>query len=196
MIGIIEYGAGNLFSLSCALDRLNIPYGFIKHPDEMDLYDRYIIPGVGHAGMAMDKLKKSGLIEPILKTQKKVLGICVGMQLLSRFSEEGNADLLSVFPLDTLRFSSDHRLKVPHMGWNKIHQTTEDEIFRDIPQNAYFYFVHSYYIEFNPKFAIGSSEYGNLFSSIIHFNNFWGVQFHPEKSGTDGEKVLRNFNEL
>ncbi len=196
MIGIIEYGAGNLYSLSCALDRLKIPYGFIRQEKEMDDYDRFIIPGVGHAGQAMEKLLLSGLSGPILKSRKPILGICVGMQLLSSFSEEGQMKMLEVFPLNTVRFKSEMSLKIPHMGWNKVFQPGKDPLFQGISQNAYFYFVHSYYIELNPMFAIGLTEYGNSFSSSIHFENFWGVQFHPEKSGKDGEKVLKNFNDL
>ncbi len=199
MIGIIEYGAGNLFSLSCALDRLGIGYGFVKKEKDMELYDRFIIPGVGHAGVAMNKLKESGLDKPLLKTKKKVLGICVGMQLLTQFSEEGNVNLLGVFPLRTLRFKTSsalNSLKIPHMGWNKVHQLKDEKIFLNIKQDSYFYFVHSYYIELNTKFAIGNSEYGSFFTTIIQFENFWGVQFHPEKSGIDGEKILQNFNNL
>jgi len=196
MIGIIEYGAGNLFSLSCALDRLKIQYGFIQKESQMEVYDRYIIPGVGHAGVAMDKLKASGMIDPILKTHKPVLGICVGMQLLSQYSEEGDSKMLNLFPMDTRRFSSDKSIKIPHMGWNKVFQTREDPLFHGIDQNAYFYFVHSYFMELNPKFAIGLTEYGDSFSSSIQSSNFWGVQFHPEKSGNDGEKLLKNFTEI
>lgn len=196
MIGIIEYGAGNLYSLSCALDRLKISYGFIRQVKEMENYDRFIIPGVGHAGKAMEKLLQSGLSEPILKSRKPILGICVGMQLLSNFSEEGHMKMLGVFPMNTVRFKPEIGLKIPHMGWNKVFLSGSDPLFHGISQDAYFYFVHSYYIEFNPMFAIGSTEYGNSFSSSIHYENFWGVQFHPEKSGKDGEKVLKNFNDL
>lgn len=196
MIGIIEYGAGNLFSLCCALDRLKIPYGFVKNESEMDLYSKYIIPGVGHAGEAMNKLTSSGLVQSLIETKKKVLGICVGMQLLTQFSEEGSSGLTGIFPIKTLRFSTNNGLKVPHMGWNQVNQIRPNPIFLGINQNSYFYFVHSYYIELNPNFAIGETEYGNSFSSMINFQNFWGVQFHPEKSGTDGEKILLNFNDL
>lgn len=196
MIGIIEYGAGNLFSLSCALNRLNIPFGFIQNESQMELYDRFIIPGVGHGGAAMDKLKQSGMIPTLLTTQKPVLGICVGMQLLTTYSEEGDTTMLDIFPLATRRFVSVPSLKIPHIGWNKVFQTLKNPLFEGIGQNSYFYFVHSYFIELNPKFAIGLTEYGNSFSSGIHNNNFWGVQFHPEKSGNDGEKLLQNFNKI
>jgi glutamine amidotransferase len=196
MVGIIEYGAGNLFSLSCALDRLKIDYGFIREEEEMEKYERYIIPGVGHAGVAMDKLMNSGMVKPVLETQKPVLGICVGMQLLSRYSEEGDSPMLDIFPMDTRKFDSKHSIKIPHIGWNTVYQTRPNPLFDKISQNAYFYFVHSYFIELNPKFAIGLTEYGESFSSSIQFNNFWGVQFHPEKSGNDGEKLLKNFTEI
>jgi len=195
-IGIIEYGAGNLFSLSCALDRLKLSYGFIQKESQMELYDRFIIPGVGHAGVAMEKLQNSGMVEPILKTLKPVLGICVGMQLLSEFSEEGNSEMLKKFPVSTRKFSSGGELKIPHMGWNQVHFTDSDPLFKEINQDAYFYFVHSFFLEFNPKFAIGSTEYGLRFSSGMRYKNYWGVQFHPEKSGLDGEKVLKNFSDF
>jgi len=193
MIGIINYGAGNIFSLTAALDRQNIPYGMINKPEDFDQYDRYIIPGVGHAGAAMQKLEESGLVPVISKLTKPVLGICVGMQLLTTFSEEGNSHLTGIIPLKTLHFDKKFKLKVPHTGWNKISIQKDDNLFKEIPDRTYFYFVHSFYVEFNSKFTSALSEYGIKFSAAIKKDNFYGVQFHPEKSGEAGEQLLNNF---
>ncbi|PWG81693.1 imidazole glycerol phosphate synthase subunit HisH [Pararcticibacter amylolyticus] len=194
--GIISYGAGNIFSLTAALERQNIPFGMIYSPEEFDQYDRYIIPGVGHAGAAMQKLEESRMIEKIKSTSKPVLGICVGMQLLTDFSEEGNAHLLSIAPLRTRHFDETLQIKVPHTGWNKVCSQFENELFNDIKDGTYFYFVHSYFIEFNPTFTLAFADYGVKFSAALKKNNFYGVQFHPEKSGEAGEKILKNFSEL
>src|ERR1700761_996881 len=120
MIGIITYGAGNIFSLTAALDRLGIAYGMINSEQDLKHYDRYIIPGVGHAGAAMTKLEQTGLVPAIKALTKPVLGICVGMQLLTSYSEEGDAGLLSLFPIKTLRFADSPDYKVPHTGWNQV----------------------------------------------------------------------------
>lgn len=196
MIGIVYYGAGNIFSLTAALDRLGLSYGMIKTADDFEKYDRYIIPGVGHAGSAMQKLKDSGLVPSIIKLKKPVLGICVGMQLLTRHSEEGNSVLTGIIPLETRLFSEELQVKVPHTGWNKIFQISESPLFKGISQGSHFYFVHSYFIEFNSIFTIALAEYGIKFSAVIQKNNFYGVQFHPEKSGLAGEQLLTNFANL
>ncbi len=196
MIGIVYYGAGNIFSLTAALDRLGLSYGMIKTADDFEKYDRYIIPGVGHAGSAMQKLKDSGLVPSIIKLKKPVLGICVGMQLLTRHSEEGNSVLTGIIPLETRLFSEELQVKVPHTGWNKVFQISESPLFKGISQGSHFYFVHSYFIEFNSIFTIALAEYGIKFSAVIQKNNFYGVQFHPEKSGLAGEQLLTNFAHL
>lgn len=196
MIGIIQYGAGNIFSLTAALDRLGIDYGMITHESEFDAYDRYIIPGVGHAGTAMQKLESTGLVPTIRKITKPVLGICVGMQLITSFSEEGNSDLLDIVPVKTLRFKEEAGLKIPHTGWNQVHPKETNGLFKNISSDAYFYFVHSYFIEHNNLYTLASTQYGVPFSAAIKKNNFYGVQFHPEKSGTAGETLLTNFAHL
>lgn len=193
MIGIVNYGAGNIFSLTAALDRLNLKYGMVNAGDNMDQYSHIIIPGVGHAGTAMQKLQHSGLVDSIKVLKKPVLGICVGMQLLTRHSEEGNVQLLGIMDIDTLHFAHKIPHKVPHMGWNKVTTSYSNALFNGIPDNAYFYFVHSYFIEYNPTFTLAYTTYGLKFSSAIQFNNFYGVQFHPEKSGEAGEQLLKNF---
>ncbi len=196
MIGIVNYGAGNIFSLTAALERLNLKYGMINSESEFDLYDRIIIPGVGHAGAAMKKLIDTGLVPKIKSLTKPVLGICVGMQLITDFSEEGNSEMLGIIPIKTLKFKEEISKKVPHMGWNTIFIEKENLLFKEVEDKTYFYFVHSYYIEFNSKFTISYCNYGTKFSASIQKNNFYGVQFHPEKSGEAGEKLLQNFAQL
>ncbi|TAH02762.1 MAG: imidazole glycerol phosphate synthase subunit HisH [Sphingobacteriales bacterium] len=192
-IGIVNYGAGNIFSLKAALDRLSLPYGMINQPQDFDNYSHIIIPGVGHAGAAMQKLMETGLLPAIKALTKPVLGICVGMQLITNHSEEGDAVMTGIIPLKTLRFNTAISKKVPHIGWNNICVNTNNYLFANIANQTYFYFVHSYFIEFNPNFTIASCDYGNTFSAAIQKNNFYGVQFHPEKSGLAGEKLLQNF---
>lgn len=196
MIGIVNYGAGNIFSLTAALDRIGVRYGMVNTKEDFDLYDRIIIPGVGHAGTAMKKLRETGLVDTILDLKKPVLGICVGMQLLTAYSEEGNAELLSIFPLKTLHFGNRIKLKVPHMGWNSVKSENNCPLFTDIPDNTYFYFVHSFFIEYSTTFTGASCNYGIAYSAAIQKDNFYGVQFHPEKSGTHGEHLLLNFSKL
>ncbi len=194
MIGIVNYGAGNIFSLTAALDRINVSYGMINHKEDFDLYDHIIIPGVGHAGAAMQKLRDTGLVDTILAQKKPVLGICVGMQLMTSFSEEGNAELLNIFPIKTLHFDKKISEKVPHMGWNSVKIENDCRLFSDIPDNAYFYFVHSYFIEREDTSVGASCVYGLPFAAAIQRDNFYGVQFHPEKSGAYGEQLLLNFS--
>ncbi|SFT18470.1 imidazole glycerol phosphate synthase subunit HisH [Sphingobacterium wenxiniae] len=196
MIGIVNYGAGNIFSLTAALDRIGVTYGMVHTAADFERYDRIIIPGVGHAGAAMGKLADTGLVDTILALKKPVLGICVGMQLLSSFSEEGNADLLQLLPLKTLHFTGRITEKVPHMGWNSVSLQNNSPLFDGIADNSYFYFVHSYFIEFDDKYTAAVCQYGLPFSAAVQQGNFFGVQFHPEKSGLAGEQLLQNFASL
>lgn len=195
-IGIIRYGAGNIFSLTSALDRLGVSYGMIHEEKDFDQFDRYIIPGVGHAGAAMEKLRNTGLVPKIKSLGKPTLGVCVGMQLLTAHSEEGDADLLEIIPLKTKRFQETTGFKVPHTGWNSICTEKENPLFANIPNGTHFYFVHSYFIEHNDNYTLASTDYINKFSASIWHNNFYGVQFHPEKSGEYGELLLKNFSNL
>ncbi|HEX8608474.1 MAG TPA: imidazole glycerol phosphate synthase subunit HisH [Pedobacter sp.] len=195
MIGIVNYGAGNIFSLTSALERLNLPYGMINSEADLDKYTHIIIPGVGHAGAAMHKLEQTGLIEPIKSLKKPVLGICVGMQLITAHSEEGNADMMNIVPVKTRLFDKDQGIKIPHMGWNNI-QHQNNPLFEGVENGAQFYFVHSYFIEYNPTFDIAAANYGMPFSAAVQKDNFYGVQFHPEKSGAAGERLLKNFSNL
>ncbi|MEO6849761.1 MAG: imidazole glycerol phosphate synthase subunit HisH [Mucilaginibacter sp.] len=196
MIGIIRYGAGNIFSLTAALERLGIKYGMVHTEADFEQFDRYIIPGVGHAGAAMNKLEHTGMVEKIKSLKKPTLGICVGMQLLTSYSEEGSADMLDIVPVKTLRFPDSPGFKVPHTGWNQVHSEKGNKLFENIPAASHFYFVHSYFIEFNDAFTLASTDYSLKFSASIWKDNFYGVQFHPEKSGKYGEQLLTNFANL
>jgi glutamine amidotransferase len=195
MIGIVNYGAGNIFSLTSALERLNLPYGMINEEADLERYSHIIIPGVGHAGTAMGKLKQTGLVGALKALKKPVLGICVGMQLITAHSEEGDAEMMNVVPVNTRLFDKSQGIKIPHMGWNTI-EHANNLLFEGIENGSQFYFVHSYFIEYNPTFDIAAANYGMPFSAAVQKDNFYGVQFHPEKSGTAGERLLKNFSNL
>lgn len=195
MIGIVNYGAGNIFSLTSALERQGLDYGMVNTETDLDKYTHIIIPGVGHAAAAMKKLEQTGLVAPIKALKKPVLGICVGMQLLTDHSEEGDATLTGIFPLNTRLFDKNQGIKIPHMGWNNI-EHKNNPLFDGVANGTQFYFVHSYFIEYNPIFDIATANYGEPFSAAIQKDNFYGVQFHPEKSGNAGEQILKNFSNL
>jgi glutamine amidotransferase len=195
MIGIVNYGAGNIFSLTSALERLNLPFGMVNEEADLEKYTHIIIPGVGHAGTAMRKLEQTGLVEPIKALKKPVLGICVGMQLITAHSEEGDADMMNIVPVNTRLFDKAQGIKIPHMGWNNI-EHKNNPLFEGVENASQFYFVHSYFIEYNPTFDIAAANYGMPFSAAVQKDNFYGVQFHPEKSGSAGERVLKNFSNL
>ena len=136
------------------------------------------------------------MVDKIKSLTKPTLGICVGMQLLTAHSEEGDANLLSIFPIRTLKFADSTEYKVPHTGWNRVDQEKENILFKNIPGGSHFYFVHSYFIEFNRAYTLASTAYSTRFSASIWMGNFFGVQFHPEKSGRYGEQLLTNFSNL
>lgn len=192
MTAIIDYGAGNVGSVLFALERLGFEARLTSDKDEIRNADRVIFPGVGSAGNAMQKLRETGLDELIPKLERPVLGICLGMQLLCRFSQEGDTKCLGIFDTDVLRFPDN--LRVPHMGWNSV-EPLEETLFRNTPMPRDVYFVHSYFVPEIPE-TIMSANYGLRFSAAIRKNNFYGVQFHPEKSGSLGEILLKNFLEL
>ncbi|MCY1522800.1 Imidazole glycerol phosphate synthase subunit HisH [compost metagenome] len=162
---------------------------------DLEKYSHIIIPGVGHAGAAMKKLIQTGLVESIKALKQPVLGICVGMQLLTQHSEEGDTELLAIFPLKTRLFDKALGIKIPHMGWNTI-DFKNNPLFDGVLTGTQFYFVHSYFIEYKAIFDIAAVHYGNKFSAAIQKDNFYGVQFHPEKSGASGEQLLKNFSNL
>jgi glutamine amidotransferase len=193
-IGIVNYGAGNLFSLSAALTRQGVDFGMVNFSQDLNDFERIIIPGVGHAGAAMNRLNKTDMVNALKGLKKPVLGICLGMQLLTSHSNEGNQDLLNLIPLKTLDFPKNTTLKIPHMGWNTIKIEKDSPLFQGIPDNSHFYFVHSYFVEYSSKFTSASCNYGTVFSAALEKDNFYGLQFHPEKSGEMGETLLKNFS--
>lgn len=191
-IVIINYGAGNIKSIQFAFKRLGIDAVLSNNPDEILAADKIIFPGVGEASTAMGKLKESGLDKLIPNLKQPVLGICLGMQLMCNFTEEGNTTGLGIFQTKVKRFSND--LKVPQMGWNVI-KNLKSVLFEGIKENEYMYLVHSYYAEHCNE-TIAATDYGLNYASALQHNNFYGVQFHPEKSSTAGAKILQNFLEL
>lgn len=191
-IAIIDYGAGNIKSIQFALQRLGYNAIVSADAEKIKVADRVIFPGVGQANSAMRKLRASGLDEVIPQLTQPVLGICLGMQLLCNFSEEGNTDGLGVFNVDVKLFKT--HLKIPHVGWNVI-SGLQSKLFTEIPEEAFMYSVHSFYAPLS-KETIATTNYGTQFSSALKKDNFYGVQFHPEKSSKLGEQLLKNFIEL
>ena len=188
-IAIIDYGAGNTQSVKYALKRLGCNSVLTSDKEVISSSDKVIFPGVGQATSAMRKLKYKGLDLLIPQLKQPVLGICLGMQLMCNFSEEGNTDCLKIFDSNVKRFNNS--LKVPQIGWNTIFDL-KTSLFDSINENEYMYLVHSYYVPIL-KYAVAISNYGINYSTAIKKNNFTGVQFHPEKSGSKGEVVLKNF---
>ncbi|MEY8021886.1 imidazole glycerol phosphate synthase subunit HisH [Muriicola sp. SD30] len=191
-IVIIDYGAGNIQSIQFALERLGYSAVLSDDPNEIRNADKVIFPGVGEASSAMKKLVESGLDKVIPELTQPVLGICLGMQLMCASSEEGNTKGLGIYEVDVVRFS--RKVKVPQIGWNQIREL-KSPLFKGIPENEYIYLVHSYYAPLN-KDTIAVTDYELPYSSAMGKNNFWGVQFHPEKSSDIGERILNNFINL
>jgi glutamine amidotransferase len=156
--------------------------------------DRVLLPGVGNAAEAMENLRKAGLVEVIRSLRRPVLGICVGMQVMCRHSEEGDVECLNIFDARVKRFVPAPDVKVPHMGWNRI-GNLESKLFKGLDGGSYVYFVHSYYPELCPD-TIATSHHGVMFSAALKYENFYGTQFHPEKSGDVGERIIENFLKL
>ncbi|HIV98552.1 MAG TPA: imidazole glycerol phosphate synthase subunit HisH [Candidatus Ornithospirochaeta avicola] len=191
---IINYNAGNVFSVTSALKRMGYDFILSDRDDEILSADRVIFPGVGEASSAMSFLRKKNLDEVIRQIKRPFLGICLGMQLMAEHSVEGDTECLSIFGDTTIRkFSPKSALKVPHMGWNDVY-ALKGELFHGIEEHCYFYFVHSYYASVSPLTA-AECTYGIPFSAALNKDNFYGLQFHPEKSGEKGEEVLKNFME-
>ena len=193
-IAIIDYGASNLQSVANALTSLGRSFEIINDPKKLTDFDKVILPGVGAASSAMEKLKQNGFAEILPKLKVPTLGVCLGLQLFADFSEEGNVKCLSIIPGRVKRFQTE--LKVPHMGWNKVELVKKSKLTVGIPNKSFFYFVHSYYIETEKEFVIGKTAYDVQFPAIIQKDNFYAVQFHPEKSGEWGLKLLSNFCDL
>ena len=198
MIAIIDYGAGNLQSVKKAFDFIGAESVITDNPEIINACDRILLPGVGSFGDAMDSMAKSGLVETVKQNAlsgKPFLGICLGLQLLFEESEESpGVKGLGIFKGKIKKFSSDMGLKIPHIGWNSLEIKQKDGIFKNIPENSYVYFVHSYYLHAEDKNDIATvTKYGIDFHSAVGKNNIFATQFHPEKSGDVGLQVLRNF---
>tara|TARA_R110002049_G_scaffold2214_35_gene16094 strand:- start:4613 stop:5194 length:582 start_codon:yes stop_codon:yes gene_type:complete len=192
IVAIIDYGAGNIKSIQFALERLGCDSVLSDNADEIENADKVIFPGVGEANSAMRKLKTKGLDKVIPNLNRPVLGICLGMQLLCNSSEEGNTKGLGVFDCEVFKFSD--AMKVPQIGWNQIFNLKSD-LFSGVSEDSYVYLVHSFYASLNDH-AISTTNYGLDYASALQKDNFYGVQFHPEKSSTVGQQILSNFLKL
>lgn len=210
MIAVIDYDTGNLRSVANALGRLGAEFTVTDDPETIRSAERVLLPGVGEASTAMEKLRQRGLVEVIRSLTQPVLGICIGVQLMCRRSEEGNTLCMGIFDAEVKRLgvsaarpvcscgcmgpAKEERLKVPEMGWNTI-EHLRSPLFAGLDEGAYVYYVHSYAPELSRQ-AIATTLYGMPFSAALGRDNFYGTQFHPEKSGRIGERILKNFLEL
>jgi glutamine amidotransferase len=194
MIAIIDYGAGNTASVINVLEELKAEFVLSNDKKVIQSADKIILPGVGEASSAMRKLNELNLVEELRNTTKPFLGICLGMQLLFSKTEEGNVECLNVIPGEVKKFNLAN-IKVPHMGWNEIIKLNRDELLSEINDKTFFYFAHSYYMPKN-DFSTSVSNYGLNFSASVRYKNFYGVQFHPEKSAQQGIQIIKNFLSL
>ena len=189
---IINYGAGNIQSIKFAIQRLGFEAVLTDDESEIRNADKVIFPGVGEASSAMEKLITTGLDKVIPTLTQPVLGICLGMQLMCNHCEEGNTQGLNIFNVDVVKF--DGAEKVPQIGWNQI-ENLKSDLFKGISEKEYMYLVHSFYVPLNNE-AIATTNYGIKYASALQEKNFYGVQFHPEKSSKAGAQILQNFLEL
>jgi len=195
LVAIIKYNAGNIYSVDYGLKRLGIEPVITADKEILQKADKVIFPGQGEAGTTMRHLKEHRLDELIKGLKQPVLGICIGMQLLCRFSEEGNTDCLGVFDVPVFKFQPGKQEdKVPHIGWNDLSNLKTD-LYKGLSTGDFVYFVHSYYVPEN-EFSIATTDYVQKFSASMHKGNFYATQFHPEKSGAVGEKILGNFLQI
>ena len=194
-VAVVKYNAGNIRSVDYALKRLGVEAVITADKEELQSADKVIFPGVGEAETTMNHLKATGLDELIKNLRQPVFGICLGMQLMCRYSEEGEVDCLNIFDVDVKRFvTQKHEDKVPHMGWNTIGKTNR-KLFEGFTEEEFVYFVHSFYVP-TCDFTAATTDYIHPFSAALHKDNFYATQFHPEKSGKTGEKILTNFLNL
>ena len=196
-VGVVDYDAGNLTSVKTALKFLEAEYIISSRPEELEETEQLIFPGVGEARTAMQNLRSRGLdnfIRDYFQSGRQMLGICLGSQIVLSKSEEHNTKCLDIVPGTARRFSRNSGLKVPHMGWNRVYPVRPSALFNDIPAGTSFYFVHSYYPDPHAESAVvATAEYGITFTSALQLDNLHAVQFHPEKSGKWGLKLLQNF---
>lgn len=201
MIVIVRYNAGNIFSVESSLRRLGVDPLITDDPLLIATADKVIFPGVGEASSAMNHLRQNNLDTVIKNLLQPVLGVCLGLQLLCSKTEENHTDCLDIFPAVVKKFNYRHfgepmtKLKVPHIGWNTIFNT-DSPLFSGVSENSFVYYVHSYFAELSEKSTIAKTNYGNIFSAALQRDNFYAVQFHPEKSGKTGELIYRNFLQL
>jgi len=191
-IAIVKYNAGNVLSVTHAIHRLGIEPLLTDDPTELASADKVIFPGVGEASTAMNYLKKRGLDKILVDLKQPFLGVCLGLQLMCRHTEENDTTCLGIFDIEVKKFPPNE--KVPHMGWNNIN-TIDDPLFNNLQGDIFMYFVHSYYAE-KGKDTIATTDYILNFSAAIRKDNFFAIQAHPEKSGDDGQQILKNFIEL
>jgi imidazole glycerol-phosphate synthase subunit HisH len=193
MIAVIKYNAGNIKSLSFALQRIGAAYQVTDNPTEIQQADKVIFPGVGEASTTMHYLRETKLDQVIQQLKQPVLGICLGMQLMCQYSEENDTTCLGIFDQPVKRIPANNGLKVPHMGWNQLQQPTD--WLSGLPADSFAYFVHSYYVPVN-AFTTLSCQYGVAISAALRKDNFYALQFHPEKSAAAGEFILKKFLSL
>ena len=203
MIGIIDYGLGNINAISNIYNKLKIQNIIINSPKDFDKSEKFILPGVGAFDSAMTLLNKSNFIleiqRQIFEKNKKILGICVGMQIFAKNSSEGKNSGLKWINADVRKINSENQnnLRLPHMGWNSIKITNNDLLLSGLEEDEYFYFCHSYYFNcVNQKNILAETNYGHEFPCVIKNDNIYGIQFHPEKSHDSGLKILKNFAQL
>jgi len=203
MIGIVDYNMGNLASVINAFSIMGESVAVESNPNNLDKYEKLILPGVGAFGDAMEHLKSNGMdsaIREYASLDRPLLGICLGMQLLFESSEEfGDSNGLGLIEGEVVAFDEskfDHKLKVPHMGWNELFVQKETPIFQGLDRDFYLYFVHSFHAKCDDKYAIGKTHYGYEFTSAVQKNNIYGIQPHPEKSHKNGLKIIENFVKL
>lgn len=193
---IIKYNAGNIRSVMFALDRLGVEGVVTDDPEAIKAADKVIFPGVGEASTAMRYLQERKLDQLITGLKQPVLGICLGMQLMCKHSEENDTNCLGIFDVEVKRFQSpvDNLLKIPQIGWNNV-TGLYSTVFERVPENSYMYFVHSYYAALSP-YTVATANYVINYSAALQKDNFYAVQFHPEKSAVEGQKILENFLKL
>jgi len=195
MVAIVKYNAGNIYSVYCACKRLGFDPVITDDPELLRSAEKVIFPGVGEARAAMDYLNATGLSDVIRGLKQPVLGICIGMQLLCKHSEEGDVDCLGVFDAPVERFTpTNAEDKVPQMGWNTI-SSLSTSLYSQVEEGSYVYYVHSYRVPVC-RYTIAKTDYCGTYSASLHKDNFYATQFHPEKSGSVGEQILKNFLEI
>ncbi len=194
MVAIIDYDTGNLRSVMNALERAGVEYVVTADHAVLRGAERVLLPGVGEASSAMEKLRERGLDRLIPTLTQPVLGICIGMQLMCESSEEGDAQCMGIFSTRVVKLPTDIGLKVPHVGWDTI-EGLSTGLFEGVKEGAHLYYVHSFAAELCDQ-TIATTDYGVAFSGSLHRDNFYGTQFHPEKSGEVGERILANFLKL